>query len=1030
MHKRITLLAFLLIVLLPRTNFSLLAQNQSSVITPQNAADIRPFRSFFGYREGYFTDVRRAILSPDDSILLMATDFELLQLWNTATGEQILFSATWAPFFLERAEFTQDNRLLAFGNYDFTQVWEIEANKWRFDSVGLLSGFSPNGQRMLTRISDLIYLWDTESGQQLQLFEGFAPQFSSDNQWLLWHGIDKRIHIWDVTNNSEHLALDVNPTNAAFSPDSQTLATLDLDDDEDAIHFWNVTDGELLETLTVSKVPVADEERRDYAWPKPPLVFSPDGRWVAGGSERQFYIVDATTKTLVDTIGEKVNNLKFNADSSFLLAYYAKYYTYLHELGAVLRWDVATRTTHDWPIDEDSTITDIKVNSAGTLLLIEQFNSEDQFDFQVGYVGSTHFWAIATWEESAILPGRGYDFSPSGTVLTQKLGNVVVLYGVDQPLGRVVFPAEIVPSAVSLRAEPLPDSEIISTVGGDVLVSGVQNGYMYVASHDGWVIADTAYIKLSRGVPVSLLPELEPEQAIAYAPTPIPTWTPPPTSTISLTPLPTATARPIATVDVASLPTPPNDLMRITGENMRQVRLLGVIDMGEAASLVSHDGSTIAVIPQSPERPVEVWDLYSMTLKPTPPLNEQARASLALSPDGTLLAYADGMVARVWNLDTGHEVAALAGHTDVVTRMAFNPHNDQLATWAGQRDRSVRLWNLETGEQQHNLEFPFETLDRLKFSASGTKLIASGDDRGVYPYIWDAESGELLLALNEPRADVVFNADESLIASFSAVDFLVDVRVRELTSGKVLGAANPSTWDVREVVFSPDGYSMVLVKRLHDSPPEIEIWDFTRSVELYSFYRSASDIALSLDGSLPYVLSNEGSLGIFSPASRLPVSEIEVGRAGQIDLSPDGALLAAGSVLVDLEKRVALPISGNFGDSSQEYGRDFTEFSADGSTLIVSANDQILVFGVPTGNRLAWQPIAGQVKSTGINVRAAPGPDSPILGIASGEVLIGGTNNNREAFYLPEFDGWVRADYVDLGTVDIRQLPIIISFTR
>jgi hypothetical protein len=64
----------------------------------------------------------------------------------------------------------------------------------------------------------------------------------------------------------------------------------------------------------------------------------------------------------------------------------------------------------------------------------------------------------------------------------------------------------------------------------------------------------------------------------------------------------------------------------------------------------------------------------------------------AFSPDGALLAYGSGMVAKIADITTGRTLRILRGHQRTLTDIAFSPDGIRIAT--GDGDGIVRIWDL------------------------------------------------------------------------------------------------------------------------------------------------------------------------------------------------------------------------------------------------------------------------------------------------------------------------------------------------
>ena len=193
--------------------------------------------------------------------------------------------------------------------------------------------------------------------------------------------------------------------------------------------------------------------------------------------------------------------------------------------------------------------------------------------------------------------------------------------------------------------------------------------------------------------------------------------------------------------------------------------------------------------------------------------------SVAFSPDGTKLASGskDGTV-RLWNISTGKQLATLTGHSSDVYSVAFSPDGRKLAS--GSYDYTVRLWDVSTGKQLKTLTRHSNRVWSVAFSPDGKKL-ASGSADGTVR-LWDVETGKQLKTLTEYPCwvySVAFSPDGKKLASGSANG---TVRLWEADTGKQLTTLKGHSNAVRSIAFSPDG------KKLASGSWDniVRLWDF------------------------------------------------------------------------------------------------------------------------------------------------------------------------------------------------------------
>jgi len=123
-------------------------------------------------------------------------------------------------------------------------------------------------------------------------------------------------------------------------------------------------------------------------------------------------------------------------------------------------------------------------------------------------------------------------------------------------------------------------------------------------------------------------------------------------------------------------------------------------------------------------------------------------SSLAFSPDGKVLAAADGVnglngfrlplprdgVIRIYEPATGQELRVLTGHHGLVTSVQFSPDGKTLVS--GGEDGTVRLWEAASGKQLRCFEGHRDRVTCVIFSPDGRTVIsASGDSTAL---VWNA----------------------------------------------------------------------------------------------------------------------------------------------------------------------------------------------------------------------------------------------------------------------------------------------------
>jgi WD40 repeat protein/tRNA A-37 threonylcarbamoyl transferase component Bud32 len=287
--------------------------------------------------------------------------------------------------------------------------------------------------------------------------------------------------------------------------------------------------------------------------------------------------------------------------------------------------------------------------------------------------------------------------------------------------------------------------------------------------------------------------------------------------------------------------------------------------------------------------------------RPQPPTVEAAAlgghkdwvTALAFSPGGHwFVSGSNDKTLKVWEIPDGKLLGTLQGHGFAINSVAVSP--DDLWIASAGNDGSVRLWEVRTGKQRGALQGQGGySLFAVAFSPDGKSLAAAGRDRTVF--VWDVESGKRLHALEGHKGDVnalSFSPNGQWLASAGADR---TIRVWNLASGKEQTALPGHRDSVLALAYSPDGRWLAS----GDNSRTIRLWNASDNAHVRT-YTDALHPVLAL------AFSHDGNWLAVGEASK-SMHLIDTGSSGlahQLDghqdfihavaFSPDGRWLITG----------------------------------------------------------------------------------------------------------------------------------------
>lgn len=216
---------------------------------------------------------------------------------------------------------------------------------------------------------------------------------------------------------------------------------------------------------------------------------------------------------------------------------------------------------------------------------------------------------------------------------------------------------------------------------------------------------------------------------------------------------------------------------------------------------------------------------------------------LAVSPDGKqLLTASHDHTARLWELDTGRELAVLRGHEDETHNVAFAPDGKSFLTcgrdgliihydtttrmekrrmsghgagvhmvlftsggadfWSASFDHTIRSWSLATGDELRRLDGHRKEVRSLALSRDGLQMLSVGLDQATY---WDLSEGKPLCSFAGHSGDMLSGviAPDRKHAFTTGKDGTI--RVWGLNDGKQTQVWTGHSGDVYNLVLHPSG---------------------------------------------------------------------------------------------------------------------------------------------------------------------------------------------------------------------------------
>jgi WD40 repeat protein len=182
---------------------------------------------------------------------------------------------------------------------------------------------------------------------------------------------------------------------------------------------------------------------------------------------------------------------------------------------------------------------------------------------------------------------------------------------------------------------------------------------------------------------------------------------------------------------------------------------------------------------------------------------------ITVSPDGSKLAWCKGKTVQIANMQSGELVVSpIAGHSDLVTSVAFSPDSSRIVS--GSRDQTIRVWDAQNGQAMLDpIRGHSNFVTSVAFSPDGSRIVSGSQDQTIR--VWDAGNGQAMLDPIRGHSNwvtsVAFSPEGSRIVSGSDDQ---TIRIWDAQNGQaMLDPIKGHSNSVTSVAFSSEGSRIV-----------------------------------------------------------------------------------------------------------------------------------------------------------------------------------------------------------------------------
>jgi hypothetical protein len=213
---------------------------------------------------------------------------------------------------------------------------------------------------------------------------------------------------------------------------------------------------------------------------------------------------------------------------------------------------------------------------------------------------------------------------------------------------------------------------------------------------------------------------------------------------------------------------------------------------------------------------------------------------------------------KVWDLESGRELATLEGHTEEVVACAVTLDGRRLIS-ASNRD-TLKVWNLGSGRVLANLGKHDDSLTACALTPDGRRIISASHDASLR--VWNLRSGRLLAVL-EGHTDAVSSCVVTPCGRHVvSTSWDETLKIWNLKSGRELNTLEGHTWMVDACAVTPCGHRVVSASW----DRTLKIWDLATGHCLATIHGLFEFKSIAVGHDLICAGDRAGNLWILEPS--------------------------------------------------------------------------------------------------------------------------------------------------------------------